>query len=118
MIAQCYKQEGLLPHKPNTSIFPMKSDIVLVFYPSPGIFVRDTHTLPEKYQAITATFFNEKGHEYIDEYQYLPAVLASQYTSGKNHHGIIYEEKKLSFDPELINFLSSLSLKIIEHRYG
>ena len=118
MIEQAYLQEGLLAHKPNESIFPLKSDIILVFYPSPCIFVRDMYILPEKYKAIGATFFNEKGNEYPNEYQYLPAVLASQYSSGQTTHGIIYKEKVLSFEPELMNFLSNLPLKIIEHRYG
>lgn len=118
MIEQGYLQQGLLSHKPNESIFPIKPDIVLVFYPSPSIFVRSIHALPKKYRALGATFFNEKGNEYENEYQNLPAVLASQYEDGQTTHGIIYKEKMLSFEPELMNLLLSLPLKIIEHRYG
>lgn len=118
MIEQGYLQQGLLANKPNGSIFPLKSDIILVFYPSPCIFLSSIHALPEKYKAIGATFFNEKGNEYENEYQYLPAVLASQYEDGQTTHGIIYKEKVLSFEPELMNFLIGLPLNIIEHRYG
>jgi len=32
MIKLQYQQEGLLAEKPNKSIFPMKADLVLVFF--------------------------------------------------------------------------------------
>ncbi|SGZ03092.1 Putative uncharacterized protein [Moritella viscosa] len=118
MIKQQYQQEGLLAEKPNKSIFPMKADLVLVFFPSPGVYVRDKLTVPPNYTTYPVTFYEADGEPFEDMYVFLPAVLKTQYDSGMNESGIVYEKETLYFEKDLIEHLESQTANIIEHHLG
>ncbi len=46
MIEQKYKQDGMFQETKSSSLFPKIADLVLVFFPSPGVFIRDTLKVP------------------------------------------------------------------------
>ncbi|WP_305815646.1 hypothetical protein [Photobacterium leiognathi] len=114
MIQQAYKQPGLLANKPNTSIFPMMSDLVLVFFPTPGIFVRDTLTVPASFRALPVNYYNEKSVPFDNMYVFIPAVKLEHYKGT----GLAYSENTLHFEPELIEALAQQSPMIIEHSHS
>ena len=50
MIDQKFQQPGLLAETEVNPLFPRMADLVLVFFPSPGVFVRNTLTIPEEFK--------------------------------------------------------------------
>ena len=118
MIVQAFQQDGLLAATPGNPLFPLMADIVLVFFPSPGIFVRNTLSVPDAFEVQSCTYYEADAEPFEDMYVFLPAVLQRQYDEGKNQHGIVYEKEVLKFEPELIQALSEQAPKVIEHRLG
>lgn len=114
MILQAFKQPGLLADKPNASIFPMMSDLILVFFPTPGIFVRDKLTLPEGVRVEPVNYYNEKSVPFDNMYVFIPAVKLEHYQGT----GLAYSENTLHFEPELIEALAQQSPDIIEHAHS
>lgn len=114
MIQQIYKQHGLLASKPNTSIFPMMSDLVLVFFPTPGIFVRDNLVVPEPFNAQPVNYYNEKSTIFDNMYVFIPAVKLEHYKGT----GLAYSDSTLHFEPEFIEALAQQSPSIIEHSHS
>ncbi|MGF1727956.1 hypothetical protein, partial [Photobacterium nomapromontoriensis] len=88
MIQQAYKQPGLLADKPNTTIFPMMSDVVLVFFPTPGVFMRDNLSVPESYAAQPVVYYDENSVPLDDMYVFIPAVKLEHYQGT----GLAYSE--------------------------
>ncbi|WP_049878032.1 hypothetical protein [Vibrio parahaemolyticus] len=99
-------------------MFPKVADLVLVFFPSPGVFIRDTLKVPSDFFAQTVASYEANGERFENMYVFLPAVLQSQYDAGHDSHGIVYEEGVLRFSPDLAEALSKQSLTTIEHRFG
>ncbi|MEZ8103235.1 hypothetical protein [Vibrio bivalvicida] len=118
MIEQKFQQPGLLAQTEVNPLFPRMADIVLVFFPTPGVFIRDTFSIPEEFRAEKAMYYESDGEPFEDMYLFLPAVLQSQYDSGKNNAGIVYEKDVLKFSPELIRALADQANGPIEHRSG
>lgn len=114
MIEQNFKQAGLLQEKLSTSIFPTLSDLILIFFPTPGVYIRDILTVPEKFKTEAVDFYDEEGIKFDDLYVFIPAIKQKHY----KNTGLAYTENTLHFEPELMQFLLSLSLNIIEHRYS
>ncbi|EGR2232202.1 TPA: hypothetical protein NJ328_004894 [Vibrio parahaemolyticus] len=118
MIEQKYKQDGMFQETKSSSLFPKIADLVLVFFPSPGVFIRDTLKVPSDFFAQTVASYEANGERFENMYVFLPAVLQSQYDAGHDSHGIVYEEGVLRFSPDLAEALSKQSLTTIEHRFG
>jgi len=118
MIEQKFKQPGLLSETEATSLFPKMADLILVFFPSPGVFVRDTFTIPASFKPEVAMYYESDGEPFSDMYVFLPAVLQSQYDAGKTHTGIVYDKEILKFDSDLIHSLKNQCQGPIEHRLG
>ncbi|WP_045401375.1 hypothetical protein [Vibrio campbellii] len=118
MIEQKYKQNGMFQETISSSLFPKVADLVLVFFPTPGVFVRDTLKVPSDFCSQTVLSYEENGEGFENMYVFLPAVLQSQYDTGHDSYGIVYEEGVLRFSPDLAEELSKQSPTIIEHRFG
>ncbi|MGR5109723.1 hypothetical protein [Vibrio jasicida] len=118
MIEQKFQQEGMFKETDSKSLFPKIADLVLVFSPSPGIFVRDTVNVPNTFYAQMAAYYEKSGEVFENMYVFLPAVLQSQYDAGHDSCGIVYEEGVLRLSPDLAEALSKQSLTTIEHRFG
>lgn len=116
MIEQKYKQDGLLSETKSDSLFPKIPDLVLVFFPSPGVFLRDTLKVPDNFKAETATYYEPDGEPFENMYVFLPAVLQSQYDTGRNDSGIVYSKDSLKFESALIHALLEQASAVIEHR--
>lgn len=116
MIEQKLKHPGLLPEQLDDSIFLVDPDLVLVFFPTPGVFVKDSLKLPENYLCHPVTFYYEDAEPFDNMYVFLPAVIPSQYESGMNQSGITYERGVLKFEPDLIEMLAEQNPEVIEHR--
>lgn len=115
MIEQKYQQDGLLAATPINPLFPRLADLILVFFPSPGLFVRNTISIPDEFKSDIAIFYEANGGPFQNMYLFLPAVLESQYDVGKTNFGIVYEKDALRFEPNLIQALVEQSPEIIEH---
>ncbi|MEK2166331.1 hypothetical protein [Vibrio parahaemolyticus] len=118
MIEQKYKQNGMFQETISSSLFPKVADLVLVFFPTPGVFVRDILKVPSDFCSQTVVSYEANGEGFENMYVFLPAVLQSQYDTGHDSYGIVYEEGVLRFSPDLAEELSKQSPKIIEHRFG
>ncbi|WP_191117890.1 hypothetical protein [Vibrio campbellii] len=118
MIEQKYKQDGMFQETKSSSLFPKIADLVLVFFPSPGVFIKDTLKVPSNFCSRTVASYEANGERFENMYVFLPAVLQSQYDAGNASHGIVYGEGVLRFSPDLAEALSKQSLTTIEHRFG
>jgi hypothetical protein len=116
MIEQQLHHGGLLAETPTNPLFPRLADLILVFFPTPGIFVRSNISIPDEFKSDSATFYEESGEPFEEMYVFLPAVLQSQYDAGKTSSGIVYEKDVLRFEPDLIQALVDQNPEIIEHR--
>jgi len=116
MIEQKSKQPGLLPEKLSSSIFQVDPDLVLVFFPTPGVFVKRNLKVPEKYLSHPVTYYEKDAEPFGKIYTFLPAVSPSLYASGMNQSGIIYEKEVLKFEPDLIEMLAEQNPEVIEHQ--
>ncbi|UUM32478.1 hypothetical protein [Vibrio japonicus] len=116
MIEQKYKQDGLLSETRSNSLFPKLADLVLVFFPSPGVFVKDSLKVPDTFTVETAIYYEANGEPFDDMYVFLPAVLQRQYDSGQSGSGVVYEKNTLKLEPELVQALVEQSPSTIEHR--
>ncbi|WKY59613.1 hypothetical protein Q5H80_18735 [Vibrio sp. SNU_ST1] len=116
MIEQKFKQDGLLSETKSNSLFPKIPGLVLVFFPSPGVFVRDALKVPDGFKTETATYYEADGEPFENMYAFLPAVLQSQYDTGRNDSGIVYSKESLKFESALIQALFEQTPAVIEHR--
>ncbi|MDA0118027.1 hypothetical protein [Vibrio sp. T11.5] len=118
MIEQKFQQPGLLAETEANPLFPRMADLVLVFFPSPGVFVRNTLTIPDEFKAEATVYYEADAEPYSEMYVFLPAVLPSQYDAGSNQSGIVYRKDELQFEPALIHALVDQVTGPIEHRSG
>ena len=118
MIEQKFQQPGLLAETEVNPLFPRMADLVLVFFPSPGVFARNTLTIPGEFKTEATVFYEADGEPFEEMYVFLPAVLQSQYDAGKNQSGIVYGKDGLKFDPALIQALADQVTGPIEQRSG
>ncbi|AIW18349.1 hypothetical protein F0267_22620 [Vibrio coralliilyticus] len=118
MIEQKFQQPGLLAETEVNPLFPRMADLVLVFFPSPGVFARNTLTIPDEFKTEATVFYEADGEPFEEMYVFLPAVLQSQYDAGKNQSGIVYSKDGLKFEPALIQALADQVTGPIEHRSG
>ncbi len=116
MIEQKFQELGKLAEIKNNSLFPKMADLVLVFFPSPGLFVRGNIVIPNEFKSEASIYYDADGEPFGDMYVFLPAVLQAQYDLGERTSGIVYEKDTLNFEPSLVEALLEQSPKVIEHR--
>ncbi len=112
MIEQKYQKPGLLSEKKNASIFPRMSDLVLVFFPTPGVYVKDNLSIPESFNSLPVDFYTESYEKFDNIYSFIPAVRIEDYQGS----GLAYSDNTLFFETELIEHLSTQLPEVIEHR--
>ncbi|CAH0532876.1 hypothetical protein VST7929_00723 [Vibrio stylophorae] len=118
MIAQKYKQDGLFQETDTSSQQSKNADLILVYFPSPGVFVRNTLKVPSNFCTQTVSYYEANAEGFENMYVFLPAVLQSQYDAGHHSSGIVYEDGALIFATDLAEGLSKQSPTTIEHRFG
>ncbi|MDN4694551.1 hypothetical protein QYZ44_04315 [Vibrio parahaemolyticus] len=68
MIEQKYKQNGMFQEAISSSLFPKVADLVLVFFPTPGVFVRDTLKVPSDFCSQTVVSYEANGEGFENMY--------------------------------------------------
>jgi hypothetical protein len=116
MIEQKFQQDGLLAATNSDSTCTEDADLILVYFPSPGLFVKHSVSIPKEFKPETSTYYLENANSFNAMYVFLPAVLKSQFDAGKTSYGLVYEKDVLKFEPSLMQALKAQSPKVIEHR--
>ncbi|MDN4694553.1 hypothetical protein QYZ44_04305 [Vibrio parahaemolyticus] len=82
MIEQKYKQNGMFQETISSSLFPKVADLVLVFFPSPGVFIRDTLKVPSDFFAQTVASYEANGERFENMYVFYLLFFKVSMTQG------------------------------------
>ncbi|EPN0104912.1 TPA: hypothetical protein ACMDOR_002598 [Vibrio parahaemolyticus] len=82
MIEQKYKQDGMFQETKSSSLFPKIADLVLVFFPSPGVFIRDTLKVPSDFFAQTVASYEANGERFENMYVFYLLFFKVSMTQG------------------------------------